>query len=251
VSNGSYENTLLAYRILGSGRIDPTILQCLTEDGVYGYWKPVVSVFVDGTAATGDTYTTFANVLFKYGLAKEEFNSSVIEFATTSPFTTAPPEYWAYANARGIFDPIVLTPKQISGYICSVDARSVNTYSSNKNQTKLLNSYRVGFTYTTYKGAVYSDRYVEYSPYVENQDVTISKEVDPGIVISNAAYPASETAIVEPSTFAEPINTIVSLGGESSIEYVPSVHNISKTPQFDSVDGHFGWKISTYYQSVG
>jgi hypothetical protein len=251
VSNGSYQNTLLAYRLLGSGRIDPTILQCLTEEEVYGHWNPVISVFVDGTSATDNTYTTLSNVLFRYGLAKEEFSSRVVEFVTTTPFTTTPSEYWAYANARGIFDPIVLKPEQISGYICSVDARSVNTYSSNNNQTKLLNSYRVGFTYTTYKGSVFSDKYVEYSPYVENQDVTISKEIDPGIAIKNTGYPADTTTLTAPSTFEEPVNKVVSLGGESSIEYVPSVHNISKTPQFDNVDGHFGWKISTYYQSIG
>jgi len=248
--NGSYGDTLLAYRILGAGYLNSTILKYLSEDVVYSNWKPTISVFVDGSLATADTETKISNVLFRHSLTKEEFNARAIEFSTTTSFITTPNPYWSYQSVRGIFDPIVLRPTEQNGFICRLDSKSANTYETQKDQTSLLSSYRVGFTYTTYKGAVYTDTYVEYSPYVESLSTPVSKELNPADPIKDTVYAASQITMEDPQIFDEPVVNVSANGGESSLEYTPSVHNISKSKQIDSIDGHFGWKISTYYQSI-
>lgn len=252
VSEGSYLNSLLASKILTSPALNTTASQYLTEDSVYRYWKPTISVMVDGRSATGDTRVKLSNVLVRHGLFKEEFNARCDEFASTVPFVDTTPLYWNYSSVRGPFTPIIKRPSEIKGFIVKVDASSANTYSVAKEQSTLLTSYRVGFTYNAYKGAVLSDRYMQYTPIVSEKDsISATKESTLIEYLPEVSTEASSTELVAPTVSTienESISMVPSLG---EIAYTPSIAEISETEQVDSIYGHFGWKVTTYYQSIG
>jgi len=252
VSSGPFANSLLAYKILTDVAVNSTISQYLTEESIYKYWKPTISVMVDGRSATGETSVKVSNVLIRHGLFKEEFNARCDEFASTVPFVDTTPLYWDYSSVRGPFTPIIKRPSEIKGFLAKIAAGSANTYSVSKDQSSLLTSYRVGFTYNAYKGAVVHDRYVQYSPVVsEDSSLKAVRESNDIVQLPTVSTLASKTELVAPSTTITEVDSVPVVASLGEMAYNPTVLEISATEQVDSIYGHFGWKVTTYYQSIG
>lgn len=255
----SYLDALLAPRIDNVGTINSTKQKYFTESRVFEYWRPVFTVIVDGSNATGDSSVEIKNSLVKYELPKEVYDSQVIEFSKNNTFAIGDDAYFSYySSIRWVLDPIVIKPSDIRGFLCLIDAQGRNTYLSNSTQNddafKSDGSicFRTGFTYNAYKGKVYSDSYVEYDPIVsEKVNNTLTEEVT-ALPLSTPTTTAVATALSTLTT-VDDSSTVDSTPGKSELYEIPQIKEISvaDTEQIDSISAKFGWKVTTYYQSIG
>lgn len=255
----SYLDALLAPRIDNVGTINSTKQKYFTESRVFEYWRPVFTVIVDGSNATGDSSVEIKNSFVKYELPKEVYDSQVIEFSKNNTFAIGDDEYFSYySSIRWVLDPIVIKPSDIRGFLCLIDAQGRNTYLSNSTQNddafKSDGSicFRTGFTYNAYKGKVYSDSYVEYDPIVsEKVNNTLTEEVT-ALPLSAPTTTAVATALSTLTT-VDDSSTVDSTPGKSELYEIPQIKEISvaDTEQIDSISAKFGWKVTTYYQSIG
>lgn len=260
-SSSSYVDSLLASRFNNVSPVDSTKQIYLSEDSIYDYWKPVISTVIDGSTATGDATIDFKNINVKYGLSKEEFESINVRFNKTEDFIESDNLYFpSYSSVRGVLSPIVYKPSDIKGLLCIVDANGKNTYKSNNVQNdaefnlKGNISFRVGFTYNTYKGKVYSDSHIEYNPIVQakrwipQEDSTKVKEL-----ISNEVLNVVEPTVLNDLANVDKSQNIANTPGRHELYVYPVVDEISaaETIQIDNIAAKFGWKVTTYYQSIG
>lgn len=255
----NYKDALLAPRINNVGVIDSTKQQYLTESRVFEYWRPVFTVIVDGSVATGDSYVEVKNSLVKYELPKEAYESLVKEYNKDSSFNVSDDQYFSYySSIRWVLDPIVLRPSEIRGFLCAIDAQARNTYLTSNPQNddafKAEGSitYRTGFTYNAYKGKVFTDTHVQYDPIVSEREDNVQVETVTKLALPSPSTVATQTNL---STLAavEQISTVDSTPGKSELYGVPPIKEISvdSTEQIDNITAKFGWKVTTYYQSIG
>jgi hypothetical protein len=258
-TNSNYLDALLASRINNVGVINSTKQQYLTESRVFEYWRPVFTVIVDGSVATGEASVEIKNSLVKYELPKEAYESLVKEYIKDSSFDESDDLYFQYySSIRWVLDPIVLRPSDIRGFLCAIDAQGRNTYLSNNPQNDdafkadgLIN-YRTGFTYNAYKGKVFADSHVQYDPIVhEKENNELSEDVTV-LYLASTNTTASQTTLSEPAIVNE-VSTVDSTPGKPELYEIPTIKEISvaDTEQIDNISAKFGWKVTTYYQSIG
>lgn len=260
-SNGSYVETLLASRINNVSPVNTTKQKYLPETDVYDYWNPVISVVVDGSNATSEATVEVKNFTVQYNLRKEEFDSIVVQYSKTDAFVESDELYFAgYSSVRGVLDPIVLRPFEVRGFLCTVDAIGKNTYLSNKTQNDQAFNiageicFRTGFTYNAYKGKVYADSYLQYDPITKSKLSNSQKESAKAkeFIEDPSNVPAELTTLTEPSEVIHSTSINIT-AGTHELYTVPNIDEISEldTKQIDNITAKFGWKVTTYYQSIG
>ncbi|MFA5404760.1 MAG: hypothetical protein WC358_07480, partial [Ignavibacteria bacterium] len=260
----NYLDALLSPLVNGVGVINSTKQQYLTESRVFEYWRPVFTVIVDGSVATGEASVEIKNSLVKYELPKESYQSLVVEFGKDDTFKEGDDEYFSYySSIRSVLDPIVLKPNEIRGFLCSIDPQAKNTYLSNRLQNDEAFksdgsiSYRAGFTYNAYKGKVYSDTHVEYDPIVQVKSGSPLVENTPAKYIADENYDTTAVptilAEIPPPIEVDPASPLESTPIPSELYTQSKILEVSSndTKQIDHISAKFGWKITTYYQSIG
>lgn len=260
----NYLDALLSPLVDGVGVINSTKQQYLTESRVFEYWRPVFTVIVDGSVATGEASVEIKNSLVKYELPKEAYESLVVEFGKDDTFKEGDDEYFSYySSIRSVLDPIVLKPNEIRGFLCSIDPQAKNTYLSNRLQndeafkSEGYISYRAGFTYNAYKGKVYSDTHVEYDPIVQVKSGSPLVENTPAKYIADENYDTTAVptilAEIPPPIEVDPASPLESTPIPSELYTQSKILEVSSndTKQIDHISAKFGWKITTYYQSIG
>lgn len=255
----NYIDALLSPLIDYVGVINSTKQQYLTESRVFEYWRPVFTVIVDGLVATEEASVEIKNSLVKYELPKEAYESLVKEYIKDSSFNESDDLYFQYySSIRRVLDPIVLRPSDIRGFLCSIDAQGRNTYLSNNPQNDDafradgLISYRTGFTYNAYKGKVFADSYVQYDPIVQEKENNELSEDVTVLYMASTNTTATQTTLSEP-TIVNEVSTVDSTPGKPELYEIPTIKEISvaDTEQIDNISAKFGWKVTTYYQSIG
>lgn len=247
VSDSGYSSTLLAKFVLGDSRLDSSILSYLTESDVYSYWSPVISVY-----STAGSTVKMSSLFVSHSLRKEEFKSKCVGFSTSVIFPDPNTQYpTTYSSTRGIMPPIIKKASEIKGHLASVDARNSSTYMTSKGQGELITAYRVGFTYSSYKGEVVVSKHAEFDPIVVNRSKLKVSVETPSIVSIDAEGDTPNTTSL--SNLSEDGGSVESIDSTPGTRLIAqsSIRKVSSQPQVDSIYGKYGWKVTTYYQSVG
>lgn len=258
-TSNSYLEALLAPRINNVGAINSTKQKYLTEARVFEYWRPVFTVIIDGSNASGNSSIDVKNSLVKYELPKEAYESLITEFSKNNTFREGDDEYFSYySSIRRVLDPIIIKPTEIRGFLCTIDAYGRNTYLSNNNQndgafkSEGTINYRTGFTYNAYKGKVFSDSYIQCDPIESERENNLLTEDVISLPLPNPITTAIATSLSNP-TITQDSSMVDSTPGKSELYEIPPIKEISldDTEQVDNISAKFGWKVTTYYQSIG
>lgn len=256
IGTGDYSELLIANSSLSSvSNKRNAILNYLPESDIFTYWSPVISCVIDGRSSTATTTATIKNLVIKHELYKEEFDSYSSEFTSFANFMESPQKYWAnydYKSVRGVMEPIVLRPEDIPGFLCRVDAFCSSTYSkTNTAQSTMYPIYRVGFVYNGYKGSITYPEYIEYEPAhgTNKQTITETKDFTNSVSIDTSKYPAQSRKLIDPIYTSEPTTVIASNEGDAKA-IPPTFEKMQADSEIDNLDGHFGWKICTFHQSI-
>jgi hypothetical protein len=235
------------------------------------YWKPsfAVNIFEGnydfGTFSEFDINTVSNAVLSigalngRHSLSMNELSDCFTVFTFTgTDYNNVYPNTGVPGTSLGAYGspyPVVITPDQIQGFIAEVNSRSVSSYYKEVSQRTRINSFRVGFVCNKFKGEIY--KLINSSTIPDNRLNKDNKVVD---------VPEKSLSKVDPTPYLNKdgngkiVTDQVDSYVEQSVNYDKqkdpvflSNNKISKVSAetakvIDNVDGHFGWKLKTYYQ---
>jgi len=242
------KDMVYAKRALGS-KYTSTIEAKFESLDLYANWSPVLTTVISGSTTT----VHVSNFKLVHSLYKEELEMLNSRALKTDLITSE--DYWNYGNVEGLFKTIVLKPEDVKGFICKIDGNSLNSYAKDSTQTSTDNSFRVGVTYNAYKGPVYVQRMLEYTPTktVKSNKLTVDVNEDSIVNESTSSvfvnHETNQVLVLDlSSSDVDDVKQTVIY--ENPIEYSPDVAQISDDSNIDNVDGFFGWKINTLYQVI-
>jgi len=242
-----------------------------TPEKIMSYWKPTFAVnifegnFNFGTFSTFDIDTVSNAVLSigalngRHSLSIDELNDcfTVFKFTGTN-YNNVYPNTGVPGSSLGAYGspyPVVITPDQIQGFIAEVNSRSVSSYYKEVSQRTRINSFRVGFVCNKFKGEIYK---------LNNNSVISDNRLNKNNTLlqvdENSQSKVDTTAYLNKDGNGKIVTDQVDSYVEQSVNYEEqqdpvflSNNKISKVSAesakvVDSVDGHFGWKLKTYYQ---
>lgn len=242
-----------------------------TPEKIMSYWKPTFAVnifegnFDFGTFSTFDINTVSNAVLSigalngRHSLSIDELNDCFTVFKFTgADYNNVYPNTGVPGSSLGAYGspyPVVITPDQIQGFIAEVNSRSVSSYYKEVSQRTRINSFRVGFVCNKFKGEIYKLNNNSVVP-----DNRLNKNNTVVQVDEKSLSKVDATAYLNKDGNGKIVTDQVDSYVEKSVNYDEQQdpvflynNKISKVSAesariVDSVDGHFGWKLKTYYQ---
>lgn len=240
-------------------------------NNIMSYWKPAFSVNIfEGNYSFGDFNTfdinTVSNAVLSIGalngrhsLSMSELNDCFVVFKFTgTDYNNVYPNTAVPGTSLGAYGspyPVVITPDQIQGFIAEVNSRAVSSYYKEVGQRTKINSFRVGFVCNKFKGNIYK---------LENEYKLVDNRLAENNLSKNieeiAENKVDNTKYLNKDGNGKIITNQVDTYVEQSINYEKqkdqiflSNNKVSKVSAetaniVDNIDGHFGWKLKTYYQ---